>query len=56
MTNRSRDSSAGIAAGRGRLPAGARYFSLLQTGLQAYTASYSIGTEGLFDGGKAVGA
>jgi hypothetical protein len=62
--NLSRDSSVGTETGYGlegrfRFPVGARDFSLLhciQTGSWAHLASYSMGTRGAFNGGKAAGA
>jgi hypothetical protein len=45
--------------GRGLFPAGARDFSLfysVQIGSGAHPASYPMGTEGDFPGGKAAGA
>jgi hypothetical protein len=62
-----RDSSVGIALDYGlddqgsrvRFPAGAGNFSLhhcVKNGSRAYPASYPMGTEGSFPGGKAAGA
>jgi hypothetical protein len=60
----SQDSSVGIATGYGlddrmmrvRFLAGAGNFSLHHRGPEACPASYPMGTEGAFPGGKAAGA
>jgi hypothetical protein len=65
--HKSRDSSVGIALGKGlddrgsrvRFSAGAGNFSLhhrVQNGSGAHPASYPMGTRGSFPGGKAAGA
>jgi hypothetical protein len=67
QTERSRDSSVGIALGYGlddrgarvRFPAGAGNFSLsrrVQNGSGAHPASCPMGIRGSFPGGKATGA
>jgi hypothetical protein len=67
ITEKSRDSSVGIALGYGlddrgsrvRFPAGAGNFSLhyrVQTGSGVHPTSYPIGTGVSFPGGKAAGA